>query len=217
MPSTPPEDNKVERQVDAVLGADGSLSAKVMERTAGQSAVDERRAFRGLSKPDYLKLIERWITRGASGSNVTKVEPVDNSAEGKFALKVEFSAGRYAQVMQGRLLMFKPTVVARRDTFFLTDEARNHPVMLDSHAYTEIVHIKLPEGFIVDEIPDNTKMDASFGSYATTYEVKDGVLNFTRNLVVRNATIPVSDYEKVKRFFSLIYAAEQTPVVLAKK
>jgi transglutaminase-like putative cysteine protease len=217
MPSTPPEANKVERQIDAVLGADGSLSAKIVERTAGQSAVDERRAFRSLSKPDYLKFIERWITRGVSGSNVAKVEPADNSVEGKFTLNVEFSAGRYAQLMQGRLLVFKPTIVARRDSFFLTDGARKHPVMLDSHAYTETVRIKLPEGFVVDEIPSATKMDTSFGSYSTSYEVKDGILNFSRNLVVRNATIPVADYEKVKRFFSLIYAAEQEPIVLAKK
>jgi hypothetical protein len=217
MPSTPPEANKVERQIDAVLSADGSLSAKVIERTAGQSAVDERRAFRGLSKPDYLKLIERWITRGVSGSTVAKVEPTDNSAEGKFSLNVEFSAGRYAQVMQGRLLVFKPTMLARRDSIFLTDGARKHPVMLDSHAYTETARIRLPEGFVVDEMPNAAKMDTSFGSYSTSYEVKDGILQFTRTLVVRNATIPVADYEKVKRFFSIIYAAEQEPVVLAKK
>jgi hypothetical protein len=60
-------------------------------------------------------------------------------------------------------------------------------------------------------------MDTSFGSYSTSYEVKDGTLQFTRNLVVRKATIPVAEYEKVKRFFSLIYAAEQSPIVLAKK
>lgn len=217
MPGTPPEANKVERQIDAVLSADGSLSAKVMERTAGQSAVDERRAFRDLSKPDYLKLIERWITRSVSGSSVAKVEPADNSIEGRFALNVEFSAGRYAQLMQGRLLVFKPTIIDRRDSLVLSEKTRKHPVVLDSHAYTESVRVKLPEGFVVDEIPEATKVDAAFGSYSTSYEVKDGTLHFTRNLVVRNSTIPVSDYDKVKRFFSMIYAAEQSPIVLAKK
>jgi hypothetical protein len=217
MPVTPPEANKIERQVEAVLGVDGSLTAKVLEQTAGQAAVEERKAFRRQSKPDYLKMIERWITRGVTGASVSKVEPVDNSSEGKFSLNVEFSSSHYAQVMQGRLLVFKPTIVARRDTFYLTDGARKHPVMLDSHAYTDTVRVKLPEGFIVDEMPDATKMDTPFGSYSTSYEVKDGTLQFTRSLVVRSATIPVTDYDKVKRFFSRIYAAEQAPVVLAKK
>lgn len=217
MPGTPPEANKVERQIDAVLGADGSLTAKVIERTAGQSAVDERRLFRDLSKPDYLKRIERWITRSVSGSSVAKVEPADNSLEGKFALNVEFSAGRYAQVMQGRLLMFKPAIIERLEGLVLTDKARKHPVVLNSYAFTETVQVKLPDNFVTDEIPEGARMDAAFGSYSTNYEVKDGKLHFTRNLVIRNATIPVADYEKVKRFFSLIYAAEQALVVLAKK
>jgi hypothetical protein len=217
MPVTPPEANKVERHIDAILSADGSLTAKVTERTAGQSAVDFRREYRGRSKPDYLKMIERWITRGASGASVSKVEPTDNNVEGKFSLNVEFSAARYAQLMQGRLLVFKPAIVSRRETLFLTDSSRKHPVMLDSHAYTETVQVKLPEGFVVDEIPEAAKMDTSFGSYSTSYEVKDGTLQFTRNLIVRSATIPVTEYDKVKRFYSLIYAAEQAPIVLAKK
>ena len=217
MPITPPEANKVERKVEAVLGADGSLKANLMELTAGQSAVDERRAFRGLSKPDYLKLIERWITRGATGASVTRVDPVDNTAEGKFSLNVEFSAAHYGQVPQGRLLIFKPAIVSRRESLFLTDGLRQHPVMLDAHAYSESVKVKLPEGFEVDEIPDAVKMDTPFGNYSTTYEVKDGTLYFTRSLVVRGAAIPVSEYDKVKRFYSMIYAAEQAPIVLAKK
>jgi hypothetical protein len=217
MPATTPEANKVERQIEAVLGADGSLSAKVAERTVGQSAVDERRLYKNLSKPDYLKRIERWITRSVSGSNVAKVEPTDNSLEGRFALNVEFSAGRYAQVMQNRLLFFKPAIIERLESLVLTDKTRKHPVVLNSHAFTETVQVKLPEGFVVDEIPEAAKMDAAFGSYSTSYEVKDGKLHFTRSLIIRNATIPATDYEKVKRFFSLIYAAEQAAVVLDKK
>ena len=47
---------------------------------------------------------------------------------------------------------------------------------LDSHAFTETLHLKLPVGFLVDELPDPLKMDGPFGSYKTTYEVKDGEL-----------------------------------------
>jgi hypothetical protein len=217
MPGTPPEANKLERQIDAVLSAEGSLTAKLTEHTTGQSAVDERRLFRDLSKPDYLKRIERWITHSVSGSSVAKVEPTDNNSEGKFDLNVEFTAGRYAQVMQGRLLVFKPAIIERLESLVLSDKARRHPVVLNSYAFTETAQVKLPEGFVADEIPEATNMSAAFGAYSAKYEVKDGRLFFTRSLVIRNATIPVAEYDKVKRFFSLIYAAEQAPVVLAKK
>jgi hypothetical protein len=49
-------------------------------------------------------------------------------------------------------------------------------------------------------MPDPVKLDTSFGSYATTYEVKDGQLVFTRKLVQNAATIPVEQYNSVRSF-----------------
>ena len=69
----------------------------------------------------------------------------------------------------------------------------------------------------MDELPDAVKLDTSFGSYVTNYEVKDGNLLFTRKLVQRASTIPVEQYATVRSFFEKIRAAEQSPVVLAKK
>jgi len=217
MPVTPPEANRLEREADVTLGPDGTITASLHERRIGQSAVGGRQEFRGLSRPDYIKRIEHWIAYGATGAAVSKVEPVDNAAEGKFALQVEFTARGYAQLMHDRLLVFKPAIVARRESPALAAGERKQPVVLHSNAYTETVRVKLPEGFEVDELPDSLKMDTPFGSYETAYQVKDGQLNFTRKMVVRGATIAVADYARVRSFFERIRAAEAAPVVLAKK
>jgi hypothetical protein len=217
MPVTPPESNKLDRQAEVNLAADGSINATVKENSIGQSAVMERAMFRHLSRPEYTKLIEGWITNGVSGAKVSKVDPSDSGAAGSFALNVEFTADRYAQLMQDRLLVFKPAIVSRLDDLFLTRASRKHPVVLKSHAYTEIVRVKLPQGFDVDEMPDALKLDTAFGNYASTYEVKDGQLIFTRTFATRAGTIPVDQYQSVRNFFERIRAAEQSPVVLAKK
>lgn len=217
MPTTPPEANLLERRADVVLSPDGSISASVHEESAGQSAVALRGELRARSRADYVKMIEGWVTRGAEGARVSKVEPQDNSADGGFALDVNFTSASYGQVMQGRLLVFKPAIVSRRESLFLTGAIRKYPVVLGSHAYTETVSVKLPSGFEVDELPDAIKLDTPFGSYVTSYTVKDGKLEFTRSLVVRAATISVSDYPKVRAFYERIRDAEQSPVVLARK
>jgi len=108
-------------------------------------------------------------------------------------------------------------IVARRETLYLTDPKRKHPVVLTSNSYSETVRVKLPAGFAVDEVPDAVKLDTDFGSYATSYEVKDGELIFSRKLVQRATTIPVEQYNSVRSFFERIRAAEQAPVVLIKK
>ena len=217
MPITSPETNQLDRSAQVQLSADGSIVATMRERARGQSAVTYRREFRGLSKPDYLKLIEGWITAGATSSKVTKIEPTDDLTTGRFALDVDFSAAEYGQTMQNRLLVFKPAIVSRRESLFLTDPTRKHPVVLDAHAFSETISVKLPEGFDVDEIPEAVKLEAPFGSYKTSYAVKDRELVFTRTLAQRASSIPVDQYQLVRSFFEKIRAAEQAPVVLVRK
>ena len=217
MPVTPAETNLLDRRIQASVAADGSLTAAIQEKALGRWAVGYRSEFRHLSRPDYQKTIEGWITSGASAAKISKIEPRDDGSAGRFDLAIDFTAPAYAQLMQNRLLVFKPAIVSRRESLFLTKAKREYPVMLKSTAYSETVSVKLPEGFVVDEMPDPVKLETFFGSYATTYEVKEGQLIFTRKLVQNAATIPVDQYNLVRGFFEKIRAAEQAPVVLARK
>jgi Domain of Unknown Function with PDB structure (DUF3857)/Transglutaminase-like superfamily len=217
MPVTPPEANNLERETEITLEAEGAITAIIRERSVGQSAVGERRLFRRLPRPDYLKRIESWITRGATGAKISKVEPADNRTDGKFALNVEFAVPGYAQSMRGKLLVFKPVIVSQRNGLDLSATARRHPIVLEAEAFRETVRVKLPSGFEVDEMPDSAKLETPFGKYSATYEIKDGQLIFTRQLVVQAGTIPAAQYSSVREFFGRIRGVEISPVVLAKK
>lgn len=217
MPATSPEANELQRSGEVQLSADGSITASIRERAVGQSAVRYRREFRGLSRPEYVKRIEGWVTSGAVASKVTRVEPADDAVAGRFGLEVDFSAVAYGQVMQERLLVFKPAVVARREFLSFTEATRKYPLVLTSSALSETIRIKLPAGFDVDELPDAVKLETPFGYYKTSYEVKGAELVFTRTLSQRAGTVPPEQYDLVRRFFERIRSAEQAPVVLAKQ
>jgi transglutaminase-like putative cysteine protease len=217
MPVLAPGLSQLERETDVVLASDGSITALVKERSIGQTAVSERRAFRQLSNSEYKGMIENWVTQGASGAKVSRMLPTDDNVGGGFGLDVDFSAASYAKSMQDRLLVFKPAIVSRRESVFLTEPTRQHPVVLDSHAFTENVRVTLPAGFEVDEMPDPVKLEAPFGTYKTSYEVKGGQLLFTRSLAQRAGTIPAAQYQTVRNFFERVRAAEHAPVVLMKK
>jgi Transglutaminase-like superfamily len=217
MPMRPPEDNLWKREIEAGLSADGSLTATVRERLLGQSAVSFRRAFRGLAKSDFSKLIERWVSGGATGAKFMKIEPADDHGGGRFALDVEFSAARYAQSMQDRLLVFRPAVISHDNAPPLAEPTRKHPVVLESQAFSETVRVKLPEGFEVDEMPDAVKLNSEFGDYTATYEIKEGHLVFTRTLVQRASVVPAARYKEVRDFFGRVRTSEESPVVLARK
>jgi len=134
-----------------------------------------------------------------------------------FDLDVDFKAANYGQLMQNRLLVFKPVIVGRRHSVYLTESKRTNPIELDSNMMNEKVIFNLPPGFSVDEVPDAVKLDTAFGKYVTSYEVKDGKLLFTRSMTTNRALIPANKYTLVKDFFSKIRDAEQAPVVLIRK
>ena len=217
MPVTPPEENMLRREVEAGLAADGSLTATLRERRAGQSAASARRMFKGLPPSAFTGVIERWVSGGAAGAKFGKIEPTDAHAEGRFALDVEFTASAYAQSMQGRLLVFKPAVFARAGSVSLSGATRKYPVVLESEAFSETVSFRLPAGFDVDEIPDAVRVESDFGTYTASYEVREGQLLYTRRLVQRAATIPAEKYADVRAFYGRVRASEEAPVVLARK
>nr|MBA3601415.1 hypothetical protein [Acidobacteriota bacterium] len=193
------------------------IKGVIREIANGQESTLFRAQRRMLSADDYSKMIEGWLTRAATGAQLIKITQNDKQATASFDLDVEFSAPRYAQLMQNRLLVFKPVIVGRRGGIFLTEPKRDQPVMLDSNSMKETVTFNLPPGFVVDEMPDAVTLEMPFGKYTTRYEVKDKKLVFTRSLVTTRTTVPVDKYNSVKDFYSKIMAAEQSPVVLLKK
>jgi hypothetical protein len=216
MPVTPPEMNQLVRTATLQLQADGAIAGMIQEDANGQTAAKFRTEFRQLSKPEYNGMIERWLTAGATSARLNKVEPTDNHGDGKFTLNVEFSAKSYGQLMQDRLLVFKPAVVSRRESLSLTSPLRRHPVVLRANSYAETVKVHLPDGFAVDEVPDPVKIETTFGSYTTSYEVVGGELVFKRQLSQKAMTIPAAQYDSVRKFYESIRAAENAPVVLAR-
>ncbi len=151
------------------------------------------------------------------GINTLKGEPKDSFQEGRFDLDLEFNAAAYGQVMQGRLLMFKPAPVSRREGSAFVEPTRKYRISLKAYSFSETVNITLPAGFHVDEMPEPVSLEVPFATYASACKVDNGQLVFTRSLVERAAVVPASEYDQVRRFFDRMAASDQTPVVLVKQ
>ncbi|MEQ1644813.1 MAG: DUF3857 domain-containing protein [Pyrinomonadaceae bacterium] len=217
MPLVPAENALLDRRIEATISAEGEIRGTIQERAKGQTSTIFRREMRDLSANDYRKALEGWLTRGAAGAQLLKVSQKDRPEDAAFDLDVEFMAPRYAQIMQGRLFVFKPVFVGRRRDIEFTETTRNAPVEIDSSAVTETSTFNLPAGFVVDETPDAVDLSSAFGKYSTRYEIKGQQLIFARKLVTNRTIIPADKYDTVRAFYSKIRDAEQSPVVLIKK
>jgi hypothetical protein len=216
-PETPASANVSEREIHATLDADGKLTARLSEVFSGQSAASERGVYNSRGLPEFRKLIENWVSLGAKGATISKVDASDTFLQGRFRLEAEFEAPGYAQIRAGRLMIFRPAIVSRRQSISFTEPKRRYPVLLNAAAFDEKVRIQLPAAFKVDELPDAQKLETPFGKYVSSCEVKDGELVFARSLEIRSGTVPADRYPSVREFFERIRSVEQTPVVLVRQ
>ena len=215
MPKTDSHLNHVSRQIDASLGDDGSMLAKIVETSTGQRAVDERRSYSGQNRAQWTRMIESWIARGAPGASVRTMEATGEKG-GEFKITVEFVSPRYGQLVSSRLLTFVPAVVSRSQLAF-SDEKRESPLWFDGRGIDEVATFKFPAAFKVDELPENVRIEKAFGSYEITYQASGQQVTVTRKTNLRAGLIPVSDYAAVREFFRAISSADHAPVVLIRQ
>ncbi|HMV99924.1 MAG TPA: DUF3857 domain-containing protein [Acidobacteriota bacterium] len=214
MPQTPPEANSTDRTTQVKMSNTGVAQASLIELASGQAAVEYRGEFRSQPLSEYQKIIESWIGGTFSGASVASVKPNDDPSGGKFQLHLEFTAPNFGQLVQGKLLMFKPAMLTLTKKYRLTSQFRMHPVVIEPESFRETATFHVPDGFAVDEIPDPIKLEAPFGSYTATCEVKGTEIRYSRSLLLKSSTVPASDYEAVKGFFTKVKTAEQSAVVL---
>jgi hypothetical protein len=217
MPASRPEEDRTERNLNIELSTNGSIRTQIHEAMNGSAAASARATFRELPRDRFNKTIEGWVAGSVTGAQVETIDPQDDRTKGLFTLDVSFIAERYGQLMQGKLLIFNPNVIARRNAVALTEPARRQPIEIESGAFVETVKVKLPDGFTVDETPPAVHLETSFGSYhSECLPVAEGLL-YKRSLTLRSTVLPVEQYGQVKNFFISIKNAEQTPVVLIRK
>jgi hypothetical protein len=213
IPSSTPVAADREREVDAVLAADGSISGKFVDNRRGEELAEALSGFRVHAKADFVKHVERWVGESVPGANSSGIE--GQEAEGAFILKGQFTSQRFAQRPQPRMLVFSAALL-RHGYWLFTEKTRKYPVVLDTDALRETVRIQLPNEFKVDELPKNVRIDSEFGKFEASWLSADGVLLFKRSFEMRAQTVPAARYQDLKKFLDAVSGAESSPVVLIK-
>ncbi len=138
-------------------------------------------------------------------------------AQNEFNLRVQFAADNYGQLMQGRLLMFKPTVIAPRRQLNFREENRKAPIVLYAETYRHESAYQAPRRLHGRRIAERRETGRSaLGTSSVAYKVNGGELLADQELKTDAVTLPPDDYPEVRKFFGAVQAAEQQPVVLVK-
>jgi hypothetical protein len=218
LPQLPTETNGVRRTATLTLDDKGGLTGEVRESRLGDSAAEQRYAFRAVVQDtDRIKPVEAVVGSSLSTYEIVKAsvfnpQVTDRPFEWRYSLEVQ----NYAKPA-GDLVLLRPRVLGSFSRGFLeTKEPRQHPVEFGGpERDTDEFEITLPAGYKVDELPPPVNVDHGFASYQSKSEVVGNVLRYTRTFEIRELTVPVAKADDLKQLYRIIEDDERESAVLS--
>jgi hypothetical protein len=215
MPRIPLDKSLLKRDIEMELLKNGRAYGKIKEVSLGQAARLERQ-YAFTKDSDYAQLTKDWIAENLPGAEIGELKTEDDKATGNFTLDVEFGAPTFAKNMRNVLLIFKPVMLNRISAHPFGDEERTQPVDIATYNLDESIKIYIPEGYEISELPDNVKLEESFGSYSLSFELEDNAIHVSRSIKIHPVRIPTDEYEALESFFKNRIKADQSTVVLER-
>jgi hypothetical protein len=213
-PSSLSSSNRTERKWTMRIQADGSLEGELEENAVGQSAFDDRAMAETLSKDDYRKTIERWVTNSIPGAEISLLEYAYNPAQARFQTRMSFKAANYAKVMRGKLWMIRSSPLPFHGIPNVNSAKREQALVVRPLFLEEKVSWAFPENLKIDEVPDSDTLQMPYGKFATSWKPEGNRIVVERNLMLEDTILPVGEYAKARTFFSRFRGAEVAPIVL---
>jgi len=205
------------RVAKLTLDPRGTLSGSVHEVRVGDSAWYQRMTLRYVDKDaDRIKVIETMMSHSMGAFQITKASFTNLKQNTlPFGYDWTFVSPDYGK-SAGDLLLVRPRVLGSHTSGLLeTKEPRKYPVEFEGpRRDTDNFEIKLPAGYIVEELPPPTDVDYSFGSYHSKTEAVGDTLRYTRSVEIKELSVPVSKADDLKKFYRIIASDERSTAVL---
>jgi hypothetical protein len=217
-PATPLEKNAVTRKSTIQLDENGA--AKIVNSSLYTGPKQE--LLRELEQNYSQEKWKEWFlyTTDLPSCEIKKLEIQTERNYPKALLTYEVSVRKYGS--KGGKRMFVPAnCISRFDDVPDALQERHHPVVV-SRGYVESdeITLKLPEGYEVESIPNETmNLTSEFGEYTLKVEsnAEAGQLVYTRKLKILPIELPAERYNDLRAFYQKVTKADKMKLVLVEK
>ena len=216
LPVLDPELNTVRRSASFELQPDGVLRGNVTERRFGDVSESLRYVFTHEDAKGQQHYFDNLRREDFTAATVTDIKVEDAAHLNKAVVTTYALEASNFATKTGPLLMVRPRVLGSY-SFPVDRKHRKVPVNFEETMRgSDEFEIALPEGYVVDELPDPVKLDMGFASYESATVVKGKTLHYSRTFTMKQVTLPADRYGDVQKLASVIRSDEANRVVLKK-
>jgi hypothetical protein len=132
-------------------------------------------------------------------------------------VKLDLTLSRYASV-SGKRLFLSPNLMNKASYIPPAAEDRKTEVMrYSNYEDLDTVLFRFPENLYPEFIPQAVKISSRFGEYETTYQVKDGEVQYLRRMKVWKGRFPKESYKELIDFYKSVIKSDNTKLVFLNK
>jgi transglutaminase-like putative cysteine protease len=200
--------------------------ARVVINDNGSAAINLSVSSAGLQYDRFSRLLDvgeseqkKWLYKNLD-------LPGFNLEEFKFAQKkqplpelytdLDVTINRFASV-SGKRIFFQPNVFNKSGSVAIPQKERKYAFELDyPFIDTDTVEILIPEGYHLEFLPEDTKIESDFGSYESRVMAEEGKVTYFRMRTMEQGTFAPEDYLKYVEFRNAIAEADKMKLVLVK-
>jgi hypothetical protein len=215
-PLLPPDWNMVKRTGHFVLTTGGGLSGEVIEDRNGDSATNERARLRESDQRERTRAFEHWLGRSVPGFSLESIDfQQTDQLEKDLVINYKFTTPQYGQ-QRGPLMLLRARVLDEKGAT-VEHKPRHYALELGrTTRQTDAYEIEIPEGYLIDDIPDPVRIDVGFASYHSKTEVDGSKLKYSREYVIRNVSVPPEKFSDWAKLQGVIGADESAAVILKR-
>jgi len=210
------EENSTSQMATIKLNADGGITASVLWTATGSGDLAARTTYK-YAKPNKIR--EGFEATVASISPDARLNDysVEDPAKRDEPLKIsyDFEASGWAN-RTSKFLIFRPSLYQSilSQTPFSKAQRQFEVLFSGMSSNSSETKIVLPNGFKVEEIPQNVALKTDFAAYDRTYTLDGIILKVVEKLVRQDARIPISRYPEVKKFYEDVIQSQKQQAVL---
>lgn len=198
------------------LKSDGSAEGTARADFHGQYASRMRSRLRPLSELETKERILRGWSDTLRGTQLKKVERLDQWRDGSYAVIAEFQVPAFVQPLRETLALVRLDLFNRDSVPVFTEKTRRTPLRIWPKTYSDEVSLELPEGMAVDELPQPARIESRFGTLTRTLAVKERTVVMNREFRLRDCRVPVAEYAALRQFLADCAKADRAAVILRR-
>lgn len=194
---------------------DLSIEGKVRGHLTNYLAYEFREKYNNLSPELQIQNFEK----DKNGIEIVDLEMDGNkSLSEPITYSYQYQIDNMVEEIGGKLYITPLSFLAPEDNPFKV-ETRQYPIdIIFPRSEKYVVNMMLPNGYVVESLPSNLKVQFNNGESEFTYLAKENgdFIQFTMSLEMSKTLILPKDYREFKKFFELMIEKEIEKVVLKK-